>query len=211
MKTIDENRLQVRVPRMADAPAVAGLINICAIVEIGAVRVTVGRVRREWQIPGFDLQTDAWLVVAGQGQAVGFAVIQDRYPHVCPAVRICVHPGYIGRGVGTRLLALAEERARHRLYRAPAGMRVALYAGAWCVNQMARRLLYGQGYRLVRRFWRVQAHGDDRLLPAPRSQRASREAEMEQVPYRYDVYEKELRPGMMQPYDPAFLVDSVNR
>jgi hypothetical protein len=67
--------LLLRRPTLEDAAAVTGLINVCAVLETGAPYMKVEQLLCIWQSPGFDLATDAWLVVERDGGYIGYAEI----------------------------------------------------------------------------------------------------------------------------------------
>ena len=70
------------------------------------------------------------------------------YPVVAPAHR--------GRGIGTRLLELTEQRAHEYVSEAPEGARVAVGQPVGERNPGARELLGRHGYEFVRRFWQME-------------------------------------------------------
>src|SRR5262249_35288511 len=67
-----------------------------------------------------------------------------------------VHPAHWGRGVGTALVRLAEARLRELLPGQPEGIRVVISSGGRARDEAAHRLLEGEGYHLVRGFWRME-------------------------------------------------------
>ncbi len=191
--------LVTRQPTMADAAAVAGLINVCAVAEIGALQMTVEQLRQRWQSPGFNLATDSWVVVLPGGAIIAYAEVWDRHPQGAPYLWGRVHPDHTGRGLGRYLLRLAEGRARQALTRASRPERLILRTAVVSANQPARRLLYGDGYRLAQRFW-CQSRPADGLAPAPGWPQdipaGAYVSTQEDGPvYRYDIYEKELYAG----------------
>ena len=66
-----------------------------------------------------------------------------------------VHPAYWGRGIGTALLDLMEERALAHIPLAPPGARVTISNGVEGQDGAAQALLAARGYDLVRTFWRM--------------------------------------------------------
>ncbi len=73
------HNLSARTLKPADVDAVAALMTACDMFEIGNTDED-GR-RRElqetWQVPGFDLSRDAWVIVQKQGLIVGYGDIRD--------------------------------------------------------------------------------------------------------------------------------------
>jgi hypothetical protein len=120
-------------------------------------------------------------------------------PAFAPAVWIRVHPDYEGQGVEALLLQSAEARARQTFAKAPQGARIALCTTTVSVNQVARRFFYQNGFALARRYWRAVCDLDETpatlCRPEAFSGRHPLREQGGRLLYRYDLYEKELRPG----------------
>lgn len=107
--------------------------------------------RDEWD--GLDLEHDAWLVevdgrIAGVAHLLelkGGRVIGDAY----------VHPELTGRGVGSRLLDLLEQRARELEPVWPVGERVVLQVAHLVGDDRAPLLFAAKGYERARSFFRM--------------------------------------------------------
>lgn len=78
------------------------------IADIGQPDVAIEDVRAFWATPGVDLARDAWVVEAPGGGLVASAQLLG------DDALIFVHPEACGRGIGSALRELAEERARER-------------------------------------------------------------------------------------------------
>lgn len=139
-----------RPAAMDDVEAVADLLAACSIELIGSPQLGVNEVRTDWQRPGFNLETDTLVVLAPDGQIVGYSAVWDNAPHVCISVDGSARPAYRGQGVGTVLCQWAEDRARQSVPKAPEATRVALRQEKLSTDETARVLLSGQGYRSVR-------------------------------------------------------------
>lgn len=212
--TILLHNLLARAPKLNDADAVTKLLITCEIVEDGVSHYTEEDLLATWQKPGFNLATDARVIVTNKGQLVGYVSIVDQQ-HVLIDMKAYVHPNYRGRGIGTLLLRLAEVRARQHLTCAPLGARVAVHNTVSYTNQPAKNLLEHEGYSLVSHFWRIVIETDEAALQS--SHAAQQEGKLKvaiDVHYQcatgttrvyepsglyivrqYDVYEKELRAG----------------
>ena len=157
--------LCVRAPDWGDLEAVTGLMNACDVADLGHGYATLDDVRTHWQTPALCLETDAWLAVAPGGELAGYVLLFnpsfERF-----YIDAYVHPMQRGRGIGTRLIRLAESRARQQLAAIPPGAPVALYHTVSSAKQDARRVLEGEGFSLVRRQWRMQIDMDT-APPAP--------------------------------------------
>jgi GNAT superfamily N-acetyltransferase len=202
--------LLARAPKIEDLVAVKELVAACDVAEYGLVGSTMEDLTSNWQKSEFNLATDAWVIVTNKGQLVGFACVWHRdYEQIYTFV--CVHPEYRGRGIGTLLLRLAEERARQYARNACSGSRVTLNGTVSRVNEEAKRLFEREGYTPARQFWHIAVELDEssdqssqhgkleggldvesrRLVNA--AQLYDRDAVY--VIRQYAIYEKELRAG----------------
>jgi mycothiol synthase len=144
----------LRRPTLDDLAAVTKLINLCEIDEYGTTETTEDDMRMRWQQPNFNLATDAWIVLAPDGQIVARASVGNRQ-YIRIYAGADVHPAYRGRGIGTHLLRLTEERARKYVPLAPDGARVTFTGEASSVNIAGQKLLEKHGFTLIRNFWRM--------------------------------------------------------
>ncbi|HEY7124540.1 MAG TPA: GNAT family N-acetyltransferase [Ktedonobacterales bacterium] len=144
----------LRRPTSDDLEAVTDLINACSIDEYGLPDITAGDLRSDWQQPGFDLATDAWAVLAPQGQIIAYADLIKEHGHFFAFVR--THPAHIGQGMATALLGLAEARAGERENELPPEGPHIIRAFTTGVNQSGQRLLEQRGYRAIRYFWQMK-------------------------------------------------------
>jgi mycothiol synthase len=144
-----------------DAEAVAELMNTCAIERTGNPEISAQQVRAAMQMPGLALETDTRQVFNPEGQLVGFAFVQDSAPHTRPFVMTEVHPEYRGMGIGVLMCQWVEERARQSIPDAPVNGRVALLQQRLSTDTIARKLLLGQGYQVVRHNFRMLIEMDE--------------------------------------------------
>ncbi len=202
--------LVARPPKIKDLEAITELIITCEIAEHNASDYTVDDLRSEWQRPSFNLETDAWVVLTTKGQPVGYASVwHTEHQQIQMFTR--VHPEYRGRGIGTLLVRLAEERARLHISKARPGTRVTLSSTVSSTNRVARQLLEREGYTPMRQFWRIIIEMDESVsksyqrgklkvdldLDSHRLTGATKAHEPEglYIVQPYHTYEKELRPG----------------
>lgn len=156
------HNLSARSPKMEDVQAVTSLLAACDAAEFGITDPTVDDVQKLWLASGFNLQTDAWVIVSRSGQIVGYADV--RYGEDGQLnFSIYVDPDYRSRGIGTLLIWLVEERAR-QMARQSEG-RVTLSIAISNFNQNAQRLLEREGYGQARHFWRLLIEMDEAVLP----------------------------------------------
>ena len=212
------SNLLARAPTMDDLGAITELRVSCDIAEHGMSNSTREAVLADWQRPGFNLSTDAWVIVTTRGRCVGYAQV---WPCASTdnSVFACVHPSYRSRGIGMLLLRLAEARAREQIDATSPGVRVTLTSAVSHVNEVARRLLEREGYIPVRQFWRLivemeddpsqsfkefSQHGKlnlDLFVDVPNliGTTHKRQRTGTYVARQFDIYEKELRTGTEQP------------
>ncbi len=144
----------LRRPTLDDLAAVTKLVNLCEIAEYSMAETTEDDVRMEWQSPNFNLATNAWIVVAPDGEVVARASVENKH-YVRIYVRGKVHPAYQHRGIGTQLLRLTEERASEYVSFAPSGTRIALMSSVSSVNVAGQKLLEKHAFTPIRNFWRM--------------------------------------------------------
>ena len=202
--------LLLRAPKMEDLVAITELVTTCDFAEYGFTDSTMGDLASNWQQSDFNLATDAWVIVTNRGQIVGFVCVWHRdYEQITTYVG--VHPEYRGRGIGTLLLRLVEERARHFIHKARPGTRVTLSSSVSGVNEQAKRLFEREGYIQIRKFWRIRVGADD--SSGKSSVRGDFEIDLDvdsqqligatqlydrdavYIIREYSIYEKELRAG----------------
>jgi mycothiol synthase len=149
--------LKLRSVQLADAEAVAKLIlDVCTADGDPTVATTPAELLRFWQGSDFNLETDAWLVESAQGQVVGYEEFYDRYGHASLSGDGYVHPGFMGKGIGTVLLRALEARARQEIGRAAPDLRVFIRNGMAVKDQVGRQLHEAEGYKPVRYSWRME-------------------------------------------------------
>jgi ribosomal protein S18 acetylase RimI-like enzyme len=208
------SNLLARAPNMNDLKAIAELRMVSDLADYGMPDSTEQDILIDWQRPGFNLNTDAWVVVTTDGLLVGYASVWH-----CEYLRFhtfaCVHPAYRGRGIGMLLLRLAEARAREQVGGAHPAVRVTLQSTVSHSNEGARRLLEREGYIPLRHFWRLivdmeddssesfeelSQHGKLKLDLVVDAQNLMGTTHGHQrtgiyLAREYDIYEKELRAG----------------
>jgi mycothiol synthase len=135
---------------MDDVEAVVDLLNACAIEDTGKPQFRVDELCSDWQRPGFSPETDTLVVLASDGEPVGYAVAWDFEPHERILVTAVVHPACRGVGIGTALCQWVEARGRQSVPKAPEGARVVLCQEAVSGNEIAQVLLREQGYQFAR-------------------------------------------------------------
>jgi mycothiol synthase len=160
----------IRRPTEADAPAVADLIAALETHFLGRPEMNAPDLLDEWR--ELDLAQDAWLVEV-DGRPAGYAALYTKRHTFVDAY---VHPDAFGRGIGSQLVELSEQEARRR------GITL-LRNGVMGKDERAHALLEARGYRIVRRFYRMEIELDapppppvwpEGLTPSPYEPREAR-------------------------------------
>lgn len=153
----------IRPAAWCDLEAVAALIlEVCTRDGDPSVAASIDELRNQWQEPGFDLASDAWVAVAPHGRLVGYEELINRYAHASLRGDGYVHPDFMGLGIGTALLRALEKRALEQMALAQKGLRVFIQNSMAIGDRVGRALHENEGYRPVRFFWRME-----RRLDAP--------------------------------------------
>jgi mycothiol synthase len=148
--------LIVRAPTVDDVEGVCALYDACSMDEVGApAHHTVADLRQWWSRAAFNLRSDAFAVQTPAGAIVAYGEEWSPPPHATVYADGCVHPRHTGRGIGTHLLRLLEERACAIASLAAAEAGATIATEIIGTNGAARRLLEGRGYTLVRHSWHM--------------------------------------------------------
>ncbi|HEV2654176.1 MAG TPA: GNAT family N-acetyltransferase, partial [Ktedonobacteraceae bacterium] len=148
------HNLAARPPAMSDLKAVTALMVACDLAESGIAEPVEEDVRRSWQEASFNLKTDAWVIVTNRGHIVGYAEVRRAGEQQLTSL-LRVHPDYLGRGIGTLLVWLTEERSRQLLHSMARDLRVTLTTVVSNLNSRAQHLFEREGYAPSRHFWRL--------------------------------------------------------
>jgi mycothiol synthase len=134
--------VKVRPPTEADAAAAAALVRAFETQLAGIAEMQTADLLDEWR--ELDLNSQAWLVEL-DGRLAGYAALHTKRHTFVDGY---VHPEAFGRGVGSRLVDLAEAEAARR------GISL-LRNGVITADEPARELLEGRGYTVARHFYRM--------------------------------------------------------
>jgi mycothiol synthase len=149
--------LTLRSVQWSDLNAVTQLIyEACAADGDTVVAVTADELKHEWQTPGFDLDQDAFLVETGDGQIIGYEEFFNEYEHAKLRTDGYVHPDFKGRGVGTALLHIIEQRARDEMTLTEPEVRASLRSTIDNRDPASHELHKNEGYQPLRYHWRME-------------------------------------------------------
>jgi mycothiol synthase len=138
-----------RPATLDDVEAAVALFNANSMALQGVIDYEAATLRREWQSPGFELAADTQVVLAADGQLVGYYDLFSRgAPYVNLSVWGCIHPAH--SAVGDTLLAWAEQRARQIMTQAPSEARLTLTGHPLALDTATCRLLERAGFEVVR-------------------------------------------------------------
>jgi GNAT superfamily N-acetyltransferase len=207
------HNLSARPPALSDLQAVVELQAACERADVGVTNISAEELEDAWHTSGFVLRTDAWVIVTKKGQIVGYAEVRRSGEHQLTSL-LRVHPAYLGRGIGTLLVWLTEERARHLMHAMPSDQPITLRNAVSNLNPTAQHLLQREGYTLAQHYWSLLIRAEDgeeeeeleqsfsqgkqrlaHLVLAPRSCGCSDEEVRTGIytVHQYQVFAKELR------------------
>ena len=151
-----KNGYSLRSANWDDLPAAVEVMNAAARQMIGRNEFTVQDYEVQWKSPLFNLADDTRVAVAPDGSLAGYYEVWDnRNP---PARIVCwgrIHPEHEGQGLGSALLAWAEQRARQAIRRAPEDIQIVLHAYIPHVKSGAEILLADHEFDLIRHSLRM--------------------------------------------------------
>ena len=149
--------LHLRPVKWSDLEAVTQLIyDVCAADGDPIVAVTSEELKHQWETPGFDLERDAFLVETSDGRIVGYEEFFNEHEHARLQTDGYVHPEFKGRGVGTSLLRVLEQRAREETALAQPGVRITLHSTIDNRDPDSHQLHQTEGYQPLRYHWRME-------------------------------------------------------
>jgi mycothiol synthase len=140
-----------RPAAMEDVEDAVELFNAWSQHHLGVSDATAEDLRRDWQTPKFDLAASTRVVFDPLGKLVAYYELWDSGdPHVLLYLWGRIHPEHEGLGIGSFLVAWAEQRAREIVPLAPEGSRVVLLA--WVLSSLdgAGHLFTNEGFTLIR-------------------------------------------------------------
>ncbi len=146
-----------RSAALDDADIVADLFRIYSLATAGVEDLNAEETRNSWQSPGFNPDTDIRLVFTTDGQLAAYVEVwvNSKLP-VHPFIWACVHPNFIGKGLGTYVTAWGEERCRQVIDILPADLRLAARVASFSTNQPARHLFEELKWTHIRSYYTMR-------------------------------------------------------
>jgi mycothiol synthase len=159
--------LYLKHPTTKDAEAIAAVMRLVDLAEIGQAETNVDDVRDDWALPRFDLGRDAWIVVGDGGAIHGYGWVWDKVPDHEMIGDLYVLPGETHEAIAAVLCARIEERAAEHLSAAPPGGEVSLGFFAPVGSPWAS-FLDRHGYPVARTYVRMEIElGEEPPVLAP--------------------------------------------
>ncbi len=143
-----------RAATIDDVEKITELVRLSENRLYGKAETTREEIFHDFQMPGFDIATDSWLVHTQDGLLVGMAAV-DQHEHTGIWLDFAVHPQYQDQGVGEHLLHEAEMWGRRQVPLAAPGARVFIATGKDVLDRASQQLLLAHGYQVVRHTWRM--------------------------------------------------------
>lgn len=142
---------QIRPVTMEDLSPTVHMLNEWSMTMLGVKAFEETDFSTQWTMPDFDLERDTRLVLAPNGEVVGYYDVWDiDDPHVHVNIWGRVHPAHTGCGIGSTLIEWAEERGRMAVLKAPEEARVTMMGHCLSSDQPALELFQNAGFNLVR-------------------------------------------------------------
>lgn len=143
---------KLRAYTPSDAQAAMDVINASSMKTVGFPRAVVDSVGNLWAYRFVPLSSERMVAVDTNNQLVGYAYFRSGDDHILGETGASVHPDHWDKGIGTALLAWAEERATEDSAKAPRGIRTVLQTFCYDAEQDAFQLFEDRGFRKVRQW-----------------------------------------------------------
>jgi|SRR5688572_26616099 len=166
--TTKENTLTLRNAKWDDVQAVAKLMYAVSEADGDAsVAETPEDIEHNWQSPGYNPETDSFVVETEDKQIVGYWEMFNGRNIAQLELDGYVHPNYKDTPVAEMLIKRAEERAMQAVPLVPPDERVYIRSAMPIKDEFFRALHEKFGYTAVRYFWRMEINLTEAPTLAP--------------------------------------------
>lgn len=163
--TTKQNTLTLRNTKREDVQAVAKLMYAVSEADGDAsVAETSEEIEHNWQAPGYNPETDSFVVENENNEIVGYWEMFNGRHIAQLELDGYIHPNYKNTLVGDMLIKRAEERAWQAVPTVPLDQRVYIRSAMSIHDESFRALHEKFGYTAVRYFWRMEIN----LTEAPK-------------------------------------------
>lgn len=160
-ETLLDPSLKLRPLKLSDAEAVAQLICDACVADGDAILAeSPEELLHEWQNPGFNVDTDGFIVETEDGRIVGYGGLVN-YEYAIYEILGNGHPDFKGRGIGTAMLRAVEKRAREMMVHAQPDARVVLKTTINQKDTAGIALQENEGYLPAQYHWRMEINLKD--------------------------------------------------
>jgi GNAT superfamily N-acetyltransferase len=156
----------LRNAELGDVEIAVEITNARSVHDIGEGDMTVARMRMFWTEAERNLATDNWFVCDSEGTPVAYFDYTEYDPYTVNEFDYAVLPEHCGIGIEEFIYAVAEERARKAIDKAPPGTQIMLETRVWASNQADQSRLEASGFALGR-VWNRMLIEMDALPPEP--------------------------------------------
>ncbi len=141
----------IRPVKLEDVEAVMRVSHAYADQYPGESKANAVRLLTFWQMPGTDLALDSRVVLNPAGQVVAYLLVRHESNMRFDGMGV-VHPVFQGLGIGRRLFAEGEQRAKLTVEDVPADAKVYMRHTVNHADTAAANLLTDMGYQFIRFF-----------------------------------------------------------
>jgi mycothiol synthase len=150
----------LRPPGPEDVAPIVALLNEETLATMGVRFASAGWVTNMWSSEAAELEQDFAVVHADNGDLAGYLLVSGDPPYTEVFAIGVVGLAYLGRGLGTAVLAETERRAQRLVGLAPPERRVVIHAGGLAGEPRSASLLSRHGYVEVRRLSEMRVEFD---------------------------------------------------
>ncbi|MBC8162248.1 MAG: GNAT family N-acetyltransferase [Roseiflexaceae bacterium] len=156
-------RFTLRPASFDDLPQLVELFNRDSQANAGEAEFTVAGYAVEWRLAGFSLADDTRVAVLPDGSLAGLIERWNFAPYVLNWLWARVEPELRGQGLGSALMAWAEQRAHASLALAPDGVMIVAECGCQASDAATKQLFLDRGFENSRVSLTMERSLDDAI------------------------------------------------